>query len=163
MSLRPVLSSELTRLNGHQGGTETVRLQPTAGENLEIDFVAVDSMSCAFDEMRLTIARLQSGGFAALQKWAQTLSQKVTYLLENLGPLEFDSAAGQVMIRSVKPDQLPDGSQYYEVMLSVSGAGTFTLKRYRTVKGVPGRDPVAIQVTHEVLYKLCDDLVATAP
>jgi len=163
MSLQPFLASELARLNGLQNGLQTVRTSGAGGEVLEIDFTAVDSMSCAFEELRLEIPRLKTQGFPALQKWAQTLSQRISYLLENLGPLEFDPTLGQVLIRSVKPDQLPDGTRYYEIMLSASGAGCFSLKRFRTVKGTPGRDPVSIQVTHEVLYKLCDDLLASAP
>lgn len=163
MSLRPFLTSELARLNGLQGGLQTVRAAGGAGETLEIDFVAVDSMSCAFDELRLEIPKLRSGGFPALEKWAKALSGRVTYLLENLAPLEFDPPLGQVLLRSVKPDQLPDGSQYYEIILSSSGSGCFSLKRFRTVKGTPGRDPVPIQTTHEVLLKLCDDLLSTVP
>jgi hypothetical protein len=163
MSVRPFLTSELSRLTGLQGGLETVRVAGPKGESLEVDLVAVDSMSCAFSELRLEIPRLRTGGFPALEKWAKALSGRVTYLLENLAPLEFDPALGQVMLRSVKPDQLPDGSQYYEIILSTSGLGCFSLKRFRTVKGVPGRDPVPIQTTHEVLLKLCDDLLATAP
>lgn len=163
MSLRPFLTGELARLTGLPAGPETVRMSGAGGEVLEIDFVAVDSMSCAFQELRLEIPRLKSGGFAALQKWAQALAQRVTYLLENLAPLEFDPALGQVLIRSVSPDQVPDGTQYYEVILGTSAAGCFSLKRFRTVKGIPGRNPVPVQITHEVLFKLCDDLIATAP
>ena len=104
----------------------------------------------------------QSAAFSALETWARNLSKRITYLLEQIGPLELDPAAGEVLIRSTPPDQLPDGAQYYEIILSQKG-GTFLLNRFRSVKGTPGRSPVDIQVTHEVLHKLVDDLEDTIP
>lgn len=101
--------------------------------------------------------------FDALKKWAENLSQRINYLLENIGPLEYDPTAGQVLIRSTPPDQLPDGTQYYEIVLSSQSGGNFSLRRYKSVKGQPGRDAVEITITHEVLLKLADDLVDTVP
>jgi len=48
-------------------------------------------------------------------------------------------------------------------MLSSSGNGTFSLRRFKSIAGQPGRVPVEIQVTHEVLLKLVDDLLDTLP
>ena len=64
---------------------------------------------------------------------------------------------------STPPSQLPTGTQYFEIILSSKSSGTFSLKRYRSTKGQPGRDAVEITVTHEVLLKLTDDLIATLP
>ena len=122
----------------------------------------VDSLSCAFRELTLEVPGLQTAPFTTLETWARNLSQRITYLLEQIGPLELDPNAGQVLIRSTPPDQLPDGTQYYEIMLS-QNAGAFVLKRYKAIKGTPGRTQVDLQVTHEVLYKLVDDLEASAP
>lgn len=162
MSMRPQLALELQRLVGVPGGT-LVSLSGPGGLRLQIDFAAVDSMSCCFSELQLFVPALQQAAFDVLRQWADDLSRRITYLLEQIGPLEYDPAAGQVLIRSVRPDALPDGSQYYEVMLSSHSGGNFSLRRYRSTKGQPGRAPVDITVTHEVLLKLVDDLVATAP
>jgi len=162
MSLRPQLNQELQNLVGNRGGA-LVTLSGPGGMRLQIQFVAVDSMSCSFSELQLYVPALQNAAFDVLRNWADSLSQRITYLLEQIGPLEYDPAAGQVLIRSVRPDSLPDGSQYYEVVLSSQSGGNFSLRRYRSTKGQPGRAPVDITVTHEVLYKLVDDLVATAP
>jgi hypothetical protein len=162
MSLRPQLALELQRLVGVQGGA-TVALTGPAGLRLQIHFAAVDSMSCCFSELEMFVPALQQAAFDVLRNWADSLSQRITYLLEQIGPLEYDAAAGQVLIRSVRPDTLPDGSQYYEIMLSSQSGGNVSLRRYRSTKGQPGRAPVDIMVTHEVLLKLVDDLVATAP
>src|SRR5262245_48741017 len=162
MSMRPLLTQELQRLIGIPGGG-SVSVSGPAGLRLQIEFTAVDSMSCCFSELQLFVPALQNAAFDVLRNWADDLSRRITYLLEQIGPLEYDPAAGQVLIRSVRPDSLPDGSQYYEVVLSSHSGGNFSLRRYRSTKGQPGRAPVDITVKHEVLLKLVDDLVATAP
>lgn len=162
MSLRQKLAGELQRLAGASGAGRVTVADP-GGLRLEVEFVAVDSMSCRFSELALFVPALQNAGFDALRQWADALAQRITYLLEQIGPLEYDPGAGQVLIRSVRPDVLPDGSQYYEIVLSAHAGGSFSLRRYRSTKGQPGRAPVDITVTHEVLLKLADDLLDTLP
>ncbi len=85
-------------------------------------------------------------------------------MLENIGPVEFDAQENQVLIRSTPPDQSTTGStKYYEVMLSSHGAGQFSLRRFRNDSSGNGRVPVPLQVTHEQLSKLVNDLVSTIP
>ena len=76
------------------------------------------------------------------------------------------SAADFVVVANRLPvdlEKLPDGTQYYEIVLSSQSGGNFALRRFRSTKGQPGRDQVDITVTHEVLLKLADDLVSTLP
>jgi len=163
MSFRNDLSLALASLKGLSSSSPSpITLHNAAGLTLRIDFTVVDSLSCAFREMTLEVPGLQSAAFSTLETWAKNLSQRITYLLEQIAPLELDPTAGEVLIRSTPPDQLPDGTQYYEIMLS-QNAGAFVLKRYKSIKGTPGRSQVDLQVTHEVLFKLVDDLEATAP
>jgi hypothetical protein len=162
MSLRSQLAQELQKLVGVPGWG-VLSLTDPSGLQLQVELTAVDSMSCCFAELRLFVPALQQAAFDVLRDWADALSKRITYLLEQIGPLEYDPAAGQVLIRSVAPDQLPDGSQYYEIVLSSKSGGNFSLRRYRSTKGQPGRAPVDVTVTHEVLLKLADDLVDTAP
>lgn len=161
MSLRDDLNHELQRLRGQ--GPQVVTLSASGGITLTIDFTAIDSLGCTFRELALDVPALQNSAFDALKKWAEQLSQRITYLLEHLAPLEFDPTAGEVMIRSVPPDTLPDGTQYYEVLLQSHSGGRFSLKRYRSEKGTPGRVQVEMHTTIEVLLKLADDLVDTIP
>lgn len=131
--------------------------------NLEIDFVAIDSMSCSFVELRLTVPSLVNSAIDELRKWGEGLCKRVTYLLENIGPLEVDPDAGELLIRSTPPQTSPSGTKFYEIILQSHSNGSFTLKRYESEKGVPGRTPVNIQITHEVLLKLVEDLLDTIP
>ncbi len=162
MSLQTSLSQELTRLVG-TSSPATITVADPSGISLEIDLTVVESLSCSFTEIRLLVPSLQHAAFDVLKAWARQLSQRITYLLEHIGPLEFDPASGEVLIRSTPPSQLPQGTQYYEIILSSQAAGTFTLRRYRSVKGQPGRIQDAITVTHEVLLRLAQDLVDTIP
>jgi len=162
MSLSADLQQELTALIGTNSPT-TVTVADPAGLMLTVEFTAVDSMSCSFTGITLFVPSLQQAAFDVLKQWAQALSQRITYLLENIGPLEFDPDAGEVLIRSTPPSQLPSGTQYFEIILSSHSSGTFSLRRYASVKGQPGRQAVDITVTHEVLIKLTDDLLETIP
>lgn len=141
----------------------TVSVSDSTGNLIAVDFTAIDSLSCSFTELRLSLPSLSNVAFDVIKKWAEQLSQRITYLLENIAPLEFDEDAGEAIIRSTPPSQLPNGTQYYEIMLRTHSAGQFSLKRYRSTKGQPGRDTVDIFVTHEVLLKLTDDLLDTIP
>ncbi|HUG91419.1 MAG TPA: hypothetical protein VML55_11325 [Planctomycetaceae bacterium] len=164
MNLTEQLDHELERLAGFTSATpRTAALSAPDDIDLAIDFTAVDSMSCAFRELRLRVPTLAAAGFDALKAWAEALSKRITYLLENIGPLELDPAAGQVLIRSTAPDQRPGSTSFYEILLTAQGGGQFALRRYRSQKGLPGRDQVDVQVTHEVLRKLVTDLVETIP
>lgn len=164
MALRDDLEQQLLSL--HRTGSHmpaSLQVSDTSGITVRIDLTQVDSMSCAFSELVLFVPQLQNAAFDVLKQWATDLSRRVSYLLEKIGPLEFDPANQQVLIRSTPPQQLPSGTQYYEIMLSSSGSGAFVLKRFKSVAGQPGRVSVDIQVTHEVLLKLVDDLISTIP
>ncbi len=165
--MRQITTDLEIELQKQIGRTASVPVTVTAAEpgvaNLEIDFVAVDSMSCSFVELRLTVPSLVNADMAELKKWGEGLCQRVTYLLENIGPLEIDEDAGELLMRSTPPQQLQSGAKFYEIILQSHANGSFTLKRFESEKGVPGRSPVEIQLTHEVLFKLVEDLLDTIP
>jgi hypothetical protein len=164
MSLRNDLTHELARLQGLSGSTPaTLTLSAPGGIALHIDFLAVDSIGCSFLQMVIDVPAMNGAPFTALKDWADALSRRITYLLEGIGPLEYDALAGEVLIRSMPPDQLPDGTQFYEILLQSHSGGRFALRRYASVKGQPGRSQAPITTTRELLLKLADDLIATVP
>jgi len=164
MSFRDSLSHELSRLVGYAStSTKTVTLAGPNQIHVAIDFTAVDSMSCSLAELRVLVPSLAGAGFKVVKEWAKALSSRITYLLEHVGPLEFSPDQGQVLIRSTPPDQQSAVTQFYEILLQSHSGGKFTLRRYRAEKGTPGRKAVDMQLTHEVLQKLVNDLVETIP
>lgn len=164
MSLSLVLSQELSNLVGLRSiQPQTVSLPTTNGVDMALDFTTVDSLSCAFQELRMHVPHLAGASFAVLKQWAEDLSKRITYLLENLGPLEFDPTTQQVLIRSKSPDLRTGGARYYEILLQCQSGGRFFLRRFYSDPAQAGRDQVDLQMTHETLLKLVDDLVATVP
>lgn len=165
MSLSLDLAAALNPLVGQRFvPPKAVSVSDGSGVTASVEVISVESLGVACDELRLEIPSLGTSTLDILKKWANRLCQRVTYLLENLGPLEFDAQENQVLIRSTPPDNSASGTtKYYEVMLSSHGAGRFSLRRFSNDSTGSGRVPVPLQLTHEQLSKLINDLVATIP
>jgi hypothetical protein len=164
MSIHDELSAKLKKQVGFSASDPaTTSLSGPEGIEIAIDFTVVDSMSCSFREMRLRVPSLVDADFDVLEEWAKNLCSRVTYLLESVGPLELDAENSQVLIRSTPPDQQSGGSRFYEIMLRSHADGNFSLQRYKSENGRPGRERVDIQTTHEVLDKLLRDLLESIP
>lgn len=164
MNITTTLSAELKSLVGlHTSQPATVSISGPDGVELAFDLVAVDTMSCSLRELRVQAPALRNSPTDVLKKWADALSQRITYLMENIGPLEVDPDSGEVLIRSTPPDKQSDGTRYYEIVLAAQANNSFSLRRYRSSKGTPGREQVDIQTTHELLQKLAGDVVDTIP
>lgn len=164
MNLTTQLTEELKQLAGFSSSTpRRVEITDPDGLVLGVAVVAVDALSCAFESLTLHVPSLVGNESGAIQAWADALSERVTYLLENIGPIEIDRQSSQVLIRSTPPDRTSTGTQFYQVLLSAQTNGTFLLRRYRAESGQPGRESVDIHLTHETLQKLVGDLVDTIP
>ncbi|MBS0204118.1 MAG: hypothetical protein JSS49_14525 [Planctomycetes bacterium] len=165
MSLSLDLAAALTPLIGQTFvPARAVAVADGSGVTLSIELLSVEALGVSCEELRLEVPALGAATLDVLKKWGDGLCKRVTYLLENLGPLEYDATSQEVLIRSTPPDQgTPGTSKYYEVLLSSHGAGRFSLRRFRNDSANPGRIPVPIQVTHEQLAKLVNDLTATIP
>lgn len=165
MTLSQNLSSELKTLAAAPGtspGTVTVS-DPAGRAELTLDVAAADRLSVALSEIRLGIPALATADAEALRDWAAEFSRRVTYLLEPIGPLEVDTQTGQVLVRSNPPQQQGSGTSYYEILLQSQAGGNFTLRRFRAEKNPPSRQQVDMNLTHEVLCRLADDLVDSLP
>lgn len=164
MSFRNTIAAELKQLIGFSAADpKTVTLSGPNQVDLAVDLTAVDSMSCSLREIRIDVPALVDAEIDTLKKWAEALCSRVTYLLENIGPLEVDPDNGRVLIRSTPPDQQSGTTTFYEIVLAAHANGNFSLSRFHSEKGQPGRQQVDLQTTHEVLEKLVDDLVETIP
>ena len=177
MRLHEQIAHSLSELKGLCSDVPTtVDWSTDGGPAIAADFTVVDSLSCGFRELRVSADELKSAPFDALRTWADTLCKKVTYLLEHIGPLERDAAAQTVLIRSTPPSKLPGTNQpatnqpatnqpgqttFYEML--VQAPGTLSLRRYTRAAHNSDRNSCDIQITHEVLVKLVQDIVAAIP
>jgi hypothetical protein len=140
---------------------KTVGWSAGGGPTVEVDFTAVDSLGCAFRELRLSAEELKNVPFDTLRSWADELCRKVTYLLEHIGPLEADVEVQTVLIRSTPPTRQPARTTFYEML--IKAPGTLNLRRYVRGTHADERQPCDMQTTHEVLVKLVSDIVAAIP
>jgi hypothetical protein len=162
MSLQEQISQSLPSLKGQTFAVpKTVGWSVDGGPTLEIDFTAVESLSCAFRELRLSADELNSAPIAALKAWADRLCQRVTYLLEQIGPIEADSQDNTVLVRSTPPATETPRISFYEML--VNAQGTVNLRRYTRDSRNGDRRQVDIQITNEVLQRLVRDIVEALP
>jgi hypothetical protein len=96
-----------------------------------------------------------------LRAWGERVASKVTYLMEPLAVIESDAVGQEVVLRSATPTPKPDRRSYYEVRLK--GQGLMRFDRIAFYENDHKRWPVPCQFTNEVVERLVDDLVATAP
>jgi hypothetical protein len=137
---------------------QTVSVVEPADVTLELDVSSVDRLSCSFRELRLSVEAFRRTDAVSLKKWADDICRQVTYLMEQLGPMEIDPTTGTAQVRSMPPDRQKDQTRYYEIFLKTPGQ--LTLRRYRAVSGA-GREQIDLQATHELLQRLIPDLVQT--
>lgn len=96
-----------------------------------------------------------------LKAWGNRIAKKVTYLLEPLAIHEADTQSNEVVLRSAAPSSKPDRRSFYEIRLK--STGTLKFDRVAYFEQARNRQPVSCQFTNEVVERLVDDLVATAP
>lgn len=122
---------------------------------LRCDLVALDTLACAFDALRVQIDALAAADLEKLKKVSQKVSDRLTYLLEAIATIESDKESCTVMLRSKQPQKSSDGTSYYELL--VRKGGELFLARYRQAPGM-ARERIACNVTREVFGRLVDDL-----
>ncbi len=170
-TLSTQIDSQLARLlAGAGGGANGGTLLLTADDGVTVDahLSAVETLGVALSHLSLNVPSLAGATQPTLEQWGRDLCARVTYLLEGLGPLEYDPQNDELLIRSIPPTRDAGATSYFEVMLSASGSGAFTLARYRTTKP-PGGGPAGTRtredtpLTREVLQRLVRDAVETIP
>jgi hypothetical protein len=121
------------------------------------DLLALETLACAFTRFELTNAAWASQPIAGVQRIAENLARRLTYLLEPIRPIETDADECVVQMRSNPPRQNEDRTSYSE--LHVRRGGVLSLCRYEKQPGDPRRQ-VPIHVTREVFRHLLDDFAA---
>lgn len=136
------------------GATVSVRDE---GDRLVLGLSSHDQLALAFTELRLETDRLADAKVDRVREVAQAITNRVSYLLEPLTPVEIDRELAVVQLRSTDPSQDSEGPSYYEVL--VRTGGSISLRRYKKPKGAI-REPIDATVTREVLGRLVGDFVA---
>lgn len=158
MGLRDQLQDALRRLETMPGDPSGLRRLELAvpGGRLVAEIRALDALACAFDHLTLETDRLADADGPRLREISERLSQRLTYLLEPIRPVEHDPEQGVVQLRSDPPSREQDrGRSYYELL--ARRGGSLRLSRFAKRPGQP-RQEIPAQVTREVLQRLAQDL-----
>ena len=162
MTLATKISKSLTGLHGYSSDQPTCAIWTADNDvRIEVDFTAVDRMSCSIRELRLQADCLEKMSFDIVQEWADDICKRITYLLENMGPLEKDEKLEKVLVRSTPPGKQNGDTVFYEAILHAPSG--VSLRRYRSQKDQTGRQQIDMHCTHETLQKLVEDLVDSVP
>jgi len=120
------------------------------------ELTAVDTLACEFFDFMLQTDQLEGSDMEQIKSVSESLSQRLTYLLEPISPIEIDAEGCLVQMRSTPPQRDERGPTYYELTVRRS---YLRLCRYHKAKG-QARQQIPIQVTREVLARLASDFVA---
>ena len=126
------------------------------------DVTAAEKMSCSLSHLRLQLRQPAQLTADQLKAWGERIASRVRYLLEAIETVELDAPQGRLLLRSTPPEKKSNGAVlYYELLLETSGQ--LRLGRYRFNVADRSRTPEPLHCTHELLEKLIDDLIASAP
>jgi hypothetical protein len=151
MKLHTDFERELANLGDGGAATLAVEARP---RTLTCDIVERNSLAVSFNYLRLATEGLASADATKLESIGRALAAKLTYLMEPIAPIEIDTDACVVQLRSSPPQRDDDGRSYYELL--VRRGGEVALHRYRKENG-DARRPIAATVTREVLLRLVGD------
>src|SRR4051812_48996956 len=154
MNLHKHLQQELSTLGS---GGAAVLAAEDAPRRITCDVTERNSLAVSFNELRLSTTELADAEAGKLERIGKVLSERLTYLMEPIAPIEIDAAAYAVQLRSNPPQRDDDGRSYYELV--VRRGGEITLRRYRKENGA-ARRAIAATVTREVLIRLVGDFCA---
>ncbi|MEX2113952.1 MAG: hypothetical protein WD845_12250 [Pirellulales bacterium] len=156
MSLAEKLKDALAAMPAFTSGDRVVAADD-GPHHLECHLLALEPLACALTRLALRSDKLSGMSSDGLKQVAESLSQRLTYLLEPISPIETDAEGCTVQLRSNPPQKDADSTSYYELL--VSRAGELSLCRYtRAAKST--RTVVPSQLTREVLLRLAGDFAA---
>jgi hypothetical protein len=154
MNLQAQFQQELGKLTSGGAAKVAVESQP---RKLSCDIIELNALAVSFEQLRLATAELANQSAADLERIGKALSQRLTYLMEPIAPIEIDAAECVVQLRSNPPQKDDDGRTYYELI--VRRGGEIMLTRFRK-ETASARQQIAATVTREVLQRLVGDFCA---
>jgi hypothetical protein len=156
MSLRAQADAVLNSIGAFHNGERLLECGE-AGHTLRSELTALDTLGCAFQSFAVRSETLRCASMERLKQVAETLSSRLTYLLEPISPVEIDHEQCVVQLRSNPPQKDENGTSYYELL--VASGGRLSLCRYSKEPGNPRRT-IPAQVTREVFLRLVADFAA---
>jgi hypothetical protein len=153
-TIQRLFDQELAKLGSGGAATMAVTASP---RTITCAVIESNALAVSFERLRLETSELSTASTADLERIGKTLSERLTYLMEPIAPIEIDSQSCTVQLRSNPPHRDDDGRTYYELI--VRRGGEIALMRFRKEDG-SARQQVPATVTREVLLRLVGDFCA---
>lgn len=150
MTLHAQLEQQLAALGGGPARV-TVESPP---RTLICELAELNTLAVLLNSLSLRTSELAHASAADLRRISESLSARLTYLMEPISPIEIDAEGCVVQLRSSPPQRDDDGRTYYELL--VRRGGEISLARYRQ-EDAAGRRRVPANLTREVLLRLAGD------
>jgi hypothetical protein len=151
----------LAKLEENHGSVPYILEVKECGLNIRAEITDLDRLGCIIQQ--ITIQKKNGKDLCSLDEInrdletiASLITQKITYLLENIAMIEWDKNAAYMILRSNPPERSPDKISYYEIVLSQGNY--LSLNRYRYEREKISRVPQPIDLTREVFVRLIEDL-----
>lgn len=158
MSVKEKLGHELSKLGTLHNGTHHLDVVYD-GKRIQATLTELNSLACAFERLSVADPALSGASIDRLRRVGEDLSQRLTYLLEPISPIEIDAEQCVVQLRSNPPQRDDDRTIYYELV--VRKPDEIALCRYHKEPG-DVRRVVPAHVTREVFLRLVSDLFSAA-
>jgi hypothetical protein len=151
------LSQQLADKLNAPGIDGTVVSAADGGDRLMVRVDQADALAVLVLELSLKTDKLTGAPMAHVKQVAQNLTERITYLLEPIQPIEADAEACVVQLRSVKPEESGGAATYYEVL--VKTGGSVSLHRFEKPRGGLRRE-ISMHLTKQVIQRLAADFLA---
>lgn len=158
MNVRDKIRGELGTLGLFQADSRRLDVVHD-GKRILSTLVELNALACSFEQLTVCDPALDGASIDRLKQVGQALSNRLTYLLEPISPIEVDDDHCVVQLRSSPPQKEDDETSYYELL--VRKPDEITLCRYAKAYG-EARRRVPAHVTREVFLRLVDDFCRAA-
>ena len=118
MTIKNDIQRELKRIQAVTG-RGLLQVDPEAGGRIEADLVGVDAIGCAFQTLAYSTDKLAAADLDRLKEISQTLTAKLTYLLEPIGVVEADVDRCAIQLRSSPPKKDEEATSYYLSLIHI--------------------------------------------
>ena len=122
---------------------------------VEVELADSGRLGCLLDRLDV-----QPGGGCNLNIDPIRMTQKITYLEEELEIIEVEGQGRRTVLRSAPPRKEDQTTSFFEMVLDP--AKGLSLVRYRYDPGMGERTPVSAPLARETLERLVDDLINLA-
>jgi hypothetical protein len=122
---------------------------------VEVELADSGRLGCLLDRLDV-----QPGGGCHLNIDPVRMTQKITYLEEELEIIEVEGQGGRTILRSAPPRKEDQITSFFEMVLDP--AKGLSLLRYRYDPDMGERTPVSVPLARDTLERLVDDLINLA-